>query len=83
MSKLTFFSLEKTEGDGVTSVKYVKCGWEEKGNKLFSVSIVDRTSNELKSQKRRLRLDARSRQAVRVMIHTGVSEKGVESSSCT
>lgn len=48
MNKLTFFSLEKTEGDRVTDVKYVKAGWEEKGNKLFSVSIMDRTSNELK-----------------------------------
>lgn len=48
MSKLLSLSLEKTEGDGVTTVKYVKGGWEEKGNKLFSVSMRDRTSNELK-----------------------------------
>lgn len=61
MNKLTFFSPEKTEGDGVTSVKYGKCSWEEKGNKLFSVSIVDRTSNELKLQRRRLRLDVKKK----------------------
>ena len=33
MNKLTFFSLEKSEGDRVTTVKYVKGGWEEKRNK--------------------------------------------------
>lgn len=30
MNKLTFFSLEKTEGDRVTTVEYVKGDWEEK-----------------------------------------------------
>lgn len=72
MSKLTFFSLEKTEGDRVTAVKYVKGGWEEKWNKLFSVSMMDRPSNELKLQKRRLRLDVRRRQAVRIMTHRSI-----------
>lgn len=30
MNKLTFFSLEKTEGDRDTTVEYVKGDWEEK-----------------------------------------------------
>lgn len=30
MNKLTFFSLEKTERDGVSTVEYVKGDWKEK-----------------------------------------------------
>lgn len=72
MSKLPFFSLEKTEGYRVTAVRYVKGGWEEKGNKLFSVSMRDRTSNDLKLQKMRPRLDVKGRQAVRVMTRRSI-----------
>lgn len=37
MNKLTFLSLEKTGQDRTTAVKYVKGGWEEKGNKLLAI----------------------------------------------
>jgi len=72
MNKLTFFSLEKTEGDRATAVKLVQGSWEEKGNKLFSVSMTGRISNELKLQKRRPRLDVRRREAVRIMTHSSI-----------
>lgn len=72
MNKLSSCSLEKNEGDGVTTVKYVKGSQEEKRDKLSSRSMMERTSNELKLQKRRLRLDVRRQQAVRIMTHRSI-----------
>lgn len=60
------------EIDRVTTVKYVKGGREEKRDKLSSISMMERTSNELKLQKRRLRLDVRRQQAVRIMTHRSI-----------
>ena len=64
MTELGLFSLEKRRlsGDGITMFQYLKGGYEEDGDSLFTRSRTEKTrGNGCKWLLRRLRLDARGK----------------------